>query len=543
MTASEQRLHPASILFDVARYARIFAWPALLAFFGSGRAADPWAERYGYDISETWLWILMVPSLALSLARYLSFRVRYEPDALVIRSGILFRNVRHLPYARIQNLDAVQNVFHRALGVVDVRIETGGGGEVEARLSVLPRAALEQMRERVFVGRGPAVRIPPSDASSRATAGPAPETSHAPLPVSTAEGADPSATSPRSQPAPVELLHLPLRELLLCGFLENKGMVLVGAAYGALWQAGAMDRIFGWWFAGEVDARGIFGELLAALLGARPLPTGRLMLALGGVAAFLVLVRLLSMAWAFVRLHDFRLTRRGDDLRITFGLFTRVTATIPRRRVQTLTVEQGWLHRRLCRASVRVETAGGSAGTSARDRQWVAPIVALEDVPRLVGEILPGATVEDTVWQSTHPRAFRRAVKPALAGALVLSTLAIVALGWRGMFLALLAVAWAGISARQHVRHLRWAATDRAVAFRSGWLTRRETRVRPNRIQVVTLHESPFDRRAAMARVRVDTAGGGERSHAIDIPYLANDVARALRQRLSTQAARTAFRW
>ena len=46
-----------------------------------------------------------------------------------------------------------------------------------------------------------------------------------------------------------------------------------------------------------------------------------------------------------------------------------------------------------------------------------------------------------------------------------------------------------------------------------------------------------------MARVRVDTAGGGELSHGVAIPYLARDTAHALYQRLSTQAAHTTFRW
>ena len=105
--------------------------------------------------------MLVLPSLGLSIVRYLTFRIRYEPDELVIRSGLLFRNVRHIPYARVQNLDAVQNVFHRALGVVDVRIETGSGSEPEARLSVLPAADLDAMRARVFAGRAPAARARP----------------------------------------------------------------------------------------------------------------------------------------------------------------------------------------------------------------------------------------------------------------------------------------------------------------------------------------------------------------------------------------------
>lgn len=135
--------------------------------------------------------------------------------------------------------------------------------------------------------------------------------------------------------------------------------MLVGAAYGALWESGAMNRVWSWLFAGTIDARGLIREVLAFVVGSGPLPTGRLVLLLGGIAGFLVLVRLISMVWAFVRLYDFRLTRRGQDLRITYGLFTRVTATIPVGRIQTLTVHQGWLHRRFRRASIRVETAGG----------------------------------------------------------------------------------------------------------------------------------------------------------------------------------------
>ena len=82
--------------------------------------------------------------------RYVSFRLRYEDHELVIRSGLIFRNERHIPFSRIQNVDAIQNPFHRLFGVVEVRVETGGGKEEEARLSVLSLAAFEEMRQRVF---------------------------------------------------------------------------------------------------------------------------------------------------------------------------------------------------------------------------------------------------------------------------------------------------------------------------------------------------------------------------------------------------------
>jgi membrane protein YdbS with pleckstrin-like domain len=43
--------------------------------------------------------------------------------------------------------------------------------------------------------------------------------------------------------------------------------------------------------------------------------------------------------------------------------------------------------------------------------------------------------------------------------------------------------------------------------------------------------------------VRVDTAGAGEFSHRVDIPYLPRDVAAGLAERLAVQAANTSFKW
>ncbi len=134
-------------------------------------------------------------------------------------------------------------------------------------------------------------------------------------------------------------------------------------------------------------------------------------------------------------------------------------------------------------------------------------------------------------------------MKPALLVSLIITVAVTAVIGWRGLAVSVPLVAWAVVTARQHVRHLGWAATDEWVTFRSGWLTRGQTLVKVNRIQAVSTHASPLDRRSAMARVRVDTAGAGDRSHRVDIPYLGEEVADALRKRLATQAARTAFKW
>ncbi len=527
--AREQRLHPAAILFDFARHLRTFAFPALLVLFSSSRRGP---EAWGVPgVPAGWeaaVGLLLVPATLLSLARWLSYRIRYAEHELVISQGLLFRRQRHLPYARIHNLDATQNLAHRLLGVVEVRVETAGGGaEPEAAIRVLPAAAFEDMRRHVFAGRTPA-----------AGAAGAPG-----APATAAGDEDAAAPTVPSAPAEQTLLHLGPGELMLHGLLEGRGLVVVGAAYGALWELGVVNRLWDLVPGAGDYGRGLVGTLLGGLFGGEPVPLGLALLALAGFAAFLLFVRLISMVWAVVRLYDYRVTRSGDDLRTAFGLFTRVTATVPLHRVQTLAVREGPLQRLFGRASLRIETAGSAVeGEGRRERAWLAPIVSRAALPRLAGEVLPGLDLGALEWRPVDPRAFRRAVKPALAFALLATALAAGPFGARALALLPFAVLAAVVHARRRVARLAWALTPDAVALRSGVLVHHVAVARTAKIQAVERRESPFDRRARMARLRVDTAGARD-GQRVDIPYLGRETAQRLHAHLAAEASRSAFRW
>ena len=523
---SEQRLHPTTLLFDLAGHVKRFALPGILVIAGMSRSSGGQGGTCGRLPAgwEVWVMLLFVPAVLFSIARYLSFRLHYAEHELVIRSGLIFRNERHIPYSRIQNVDAIQNPIHRFLNVVEVRVETGGGAEEEARLSVLPYAALEVMRQRVFGDREH----------------PAPS---APLHQST--GTHPTH---RTHPTHPVLVHLPLRELLLCGFLENKGMVLIAASLGVLSESGALnaitDRLFE---SAGLTARGYFRGVIRSFFEGGSPQLGRIAIAFAAFAVFLVFVRVLSMLWAVIRLYDFRLTRIGEDLRSEYGLFTKVAATVPIRRVQTITVSAGPLHRWLDRATVRVATAGGAGKqkdrSASRGREWLAPLIRREALPHLLQQIVPGFDLHAVAWQPLHPRAFARAVKPSLLFSAVVTLAAAVLIGWGAIGIAIVMLLWSIVATRQYVAHVGWAEGDEVVMMRSGWLWQQTTLARVNKIQAVAMRQTPFDRRAAMATVRVDTAGAGELSHRVAIPYLDQEVASGLAGRLSAAAANTAFRW
>jgi putative membrane protein len=518
---SEHRLHPLSFLFGVGAHLKDFALPLIVLLVTAGRSGLGW---------QGWFLWLLIPYVVVAIGRTLSFSYHYDEHEMVIRTGFFFRNERHVPYARIQSVDGVQTVLHRLLNVVDVKVQTAGGKEPEAIMSVLRMAAFEEMRRHV------------SDRHREAGQ------SAAAAEVEASDSAVPPPSRGRT------LLALSTRELLTYGFVEGRGMVVIGTFFGIAWEFGLADKVPWPWFVDRVflsdenQPRELRGGAFRAL--ARAIFTGAdnlfisFLIAAATIVALLVVVRLLSMAWAAIRLYGFTLTRAGDDLRTAYGLLTRVEATVPLRRIQTLTLRQGPLHRLLRRTSARVDTAGDHAGQNAPpDRHWLAPLVATSELQALVSQVLPMLSLDALEWHGVHPRAARRIVKQSFILVMMAQGLLVGSMGWWGLLSLLILIPCALLHARRAAAAMGFAVTEELIAFRSGWLWRQTTVAPFARIQAVSLRESPFDRRNAMAGVRVDTAGAGDPSHRVAIPYLDRRTADQLWRHLAHEAARRTFKW
>ena len=481
----------------------MFIVPGILVLVGtSSRGSDAW---------QPWMMAFIIPNAIVSVLHYLTFRYRYGETEMVIRSGLVFRKERHIPYARIQNIDAVQNVLHRLLNVAEVKVETGGGETAEATMSVLPMPAFHEMRTRVFAERH----------------------------------ARPETTSIHDVAAPpsTPLLQLGTRELLLSGFIDNRGAVVIAAGVGVLWELGLFERMVPAVFGEQISGRRAARNLLRDVFGNVTVSLDRLLIAVAVIAALLLFVRLLSMGWAAVRLHGFKLALVGGDARTEYGLLTHVAATIPLRRIQTLTIRETPLHRLFKRVAVKADTAGGRSdqGGAKAEREWLAPILRRDALPGFVRSLL-GHPYDAVQWQPVAPGAFRREVKGWLLMALLMFAGLAFWARWSAIAVLPVLIIWAVVCAHQTVTHLGWDITDEALLFKSGWLWRRVVIVRFAKIQTVTLGETPFDRRTVMAAVHIDTAGASERS-VVRIPYLPRDTATRLYRQLAGEAAQRQFKW
>lgn len=541
MAADDRRLHPLSWLFTAAQFAKGFIVPLLLVTAASRGA--------GYEL---WGALAVGPVVAAAVLHYRVYRYRLAADEMVVRDGILTRTERRIPYRRIQNIDRVQNPLHRLCGVVLVRVETAAGARPEAVMRVLSLDAAAEMHARVFAGRPAAGEVPGVSPSPR---GVRPDALPATVPGAGATDAREAAPANR-EPDRRLLLRVPAGELVKLGIVSNKGMVVVAAALGLLAQARPDEDVFEPLLRSAADRLllGAAADWLSALRSADPLLTVALLVVALLVAAVLLL-RVLSVGWFLLQLHGFTLTRRGSDLHADYGLFTRVSRTIPTGRIQSLTATESPLHRWFRRQSLELRTVGGAAsadvdvdydassGGPKAESQWLAPMVETARVSDLLRQVLPDIDLAAVAWRPLAARARRRIFVRGLGVAAAMTLLAGIAAGSWGLALGPPAACAALLHARRWAARAGYALTAWGVLFRWGWWTRRLALVPLARIQTVGLGESPFDRRHGMASVRIDTAGAAAAGYTIAIPYLEKTVAAEIVDRLYAEAGRRAFRW
>lgn len=489
----ERRLHPLSWLFVLLAQLRSFALPLIaLLFFNRG---------------DSWEFLGLVAAGVLTLMavlQYYTYRFRIEDRELVIRSGLISRNVRHLPLARIQNVALSRNVLHRAFGVAEVRLESAGGGATaEAQMRVLSMRDAAALETLVRASRDTQVD-------------------------------DDSTVVPEAVPEGDVLLQLSTVELVKLGLSSNRGLVLGAAGLGVLSQvdSGGGGHLL------KVIVQAITGYATGLHLG---LVQWLIVLPILA-AAMALLLRAVSIALTVLQFHGFTLSEFDQRLRVEAGLLTRTRSNAPLRKIQHWTLRESWLLRLLARRSLKVETAVMQVVNEARGLSDIVPIAPPAAIDALLARWLPWFDRDALDWQPLHPRAWRRMiVVPMLLSAIVCVPLAWRFGGWG--LLPLLSWPWWWFRARRVAAASAWALTDRVLVWRSGWLDRHVSFAEVSKLQGLRLTQSPFDRRNRMATLSADTAGANPFGHRLDLHYLPEDVARALYASLRPRIARSTLRW
>jgi len=498
------KLHPLTAVREAgSRALAIGSTAFFLVAIGSG----------ALDVVDLRLGLALVPLGAIVGAAYgVAYYLRYEYElaggALSIRSGVVGRREREIPLRRVQNVDVRQSLLQRLLGLAVVRVETAGGGQTEAVLNFVSKTEAERLQREIREGKR----------AVAAAAGEVPP-----------EGEPTAGTEPAARPL-FSIGDVELGLYALTSFQPSSLLFLVFAVP------------FGWEAASAVVLR------VAAPLGG---PTEIDPAALATVAGLILVVvgtLLAALAtWAFSALltllgyHGFTLGRAGDDLVYERGLLRRYSGSIPLSKVQTLTLVEHVVARRLGYAGLRVETAGYSAGGggggqgSSRPASAV-PLATRERALALARSIEPFEELSFT----RPPKVARRRYAARYLGAVLLLTAVAygvgrllagvgVAAGLEYWPVPLLALPLVPVAA-----HYKWANRGyhlgpEHVALRDGFW-RRRTRIVPYyRLQTVETRRTVFQRRLDLASVVADTASSGS---LLGSAAVAHDVATETGRRL-----------
>ena len=506
-------LHPTSLVFELMSQVRSYLVPAALGLFGAARG-----EFFLIAISA----FIFIPAFLTCVFRYFTFRYCIKDDHLIVTQGLIFKNVRTIPVDRIQNIDFVQNLLHRAFEVAEVKIETASGTKPEATMRVLSMAQMAELRRSVFDKKTTAAdAVDPStvahglgstglDSSYGTSSGGIAGVGSGAIATQAGHSANQEAET---------LLKIPLSWLVRAGLASNRGMIMVGVLLGLYFQFGG-DRT-------EINLSW-FRNLLPAGMSTLWIAAAAI---IGSILA-LAFFRLLGVAWYILRFFDYKLVRRGEDLRISCGLFTKVSATIPRKRIQFISIQRNLILSWMGFASIRIETAGGATGTQqdateAVSKRWFIPVIPAAQVPEMLASLRPGLAWDESklVFQPMAGKTGWRLCRLAVLHCFVIAGVGFWIWrpwGWIAGAVALpLLLAWAFKKARA----MSYSRTENIVVYRSGVFVKKTSLTFFEKIQTLSVEQSLFDRRWKMARLRVDTAAAGQAEHLISAPYLDEDFA------------------
>jgi len=483
LAARVHRLHPIWIVYSAIKSLRALIFPLVIMLFSGGNAFQWFGIGTG----------LLITVAIVGYRTLIWNRFTYEITArgIHVRSGVVSRQERFLPTERIQTIDLNEDVIHRLLKVVAIKIESaaGSGSGADIVLEAVSQADAARIRHDLL-------RLKTTGSSA-------------------------------DDPSPAEHVIIREDEGELLGTLPFRRLVVAGATSGRVGPA--LGLIFaGLQFADDLVPLRFWDHVLEET----PDPTVEI------IAALLLIGALLAWSFAiistFLTYGNFELRRIDNRLQATYGLLERRRVTIPTARIQAISVTEGIMRQPFGLATIRAESAG--YGKESAESGILMPLLPLVEVSAFLQRACPEFAIDPTTMSLNTPpvRARRRYLLAPVWGALVLIVIAILLAIVIGPLSSNWAVAAipvfviAGIMGWMNYRDSGWyIGSSGLLVIRSRSIDRNTTITRGRRIQQSTLTENPFQRRAGLASFHAAVASGGAGGR-ISLAHLDKDDATSL---------------
>lgn len=398
------------------------------------------------------------------LWRFQQFRITGEH--VEMRKGLLFRSHRRAPLDRVQGVNLTRPFPARLIGLAKLEV-VGAGNDANVPLEYLSTGIAEAVRADIL-------RLAAGARSARLQASgatPAPTAREALIGSMNAgvsgliEGVDLADVAPES------VVKIPAGRLI--------GSQLVSAV---LWVL----------FFGAIYVVSIIAMYLGMTAdGENPADIALAIVALSLGMGIPLIIAVVGITWAQIsKSLRYSIASTPDGVRITFGLLTTITETLPPGRIFAVEVSQSLLWRPFGWWTVKINRMTGKSAaqqstSNAQQFNIVLPVGRRADVERVLALVLPGMTPTEVseLWESgvMGPAAddpYRTI--PARAA-------------WRRP-----------LSWKRHGYRL----SEHAVLVRRGFLWRRLSVFPLARLQSVSISQGPIDRLQRVSHGQIHSVAG-----------------------------------
>ena len=305
--------------------------------------------------------------------RFQQFRI--TADDVEVKKGIIFRSQRRAPLDRVQAVNLTRPFPARLIGMAKLTLEGAGTGS-DVPLEYLSATKAEQVRSDILrlasgIRQAKAEQNAPAEAPSIVG-------TFSQGVTNIIDGAENRDVVPES------VVKIPVGRLI--------GSQMITAVLWALFFAVVIGG-------GIVVPTVLFADGPGAFIGA-------------GVAvlssAIPITIALVAVVWgALQRGFRFSIAPTPDGVRISSGLLTTVTRTLPPGRIHAVEITQNLLWRPFGWWSIRINRMGGQSEVKQNNGQNAAaatilPVGTRADVERVVALLLPDAPTQDGLFVWEH---------------------------------------------------------------------------------------------------------------------------------------------
>ncbi len=489
------------------------------------------------------------------------------PNEFSLYSGIITKKRVHVPYDRVQSVDARASLIQRAFGVRNVFIDMAGGASNKAVLiPYVTTARAEWLTAELYARKRQALQphaapVPAAavatmqahGAQSEASAGAQPGAVPRPANVldygkqAWDEVGGVFAGAPQQEMTPRYEYGLTNAQLFLAGMSSNTSFVLLVVGFMA-----GVGQLFQ--FASDLfpEQTGQVEQTVGTLVaqGADPLMSTGIALSVVGILVVLALFWLLSAVGQCINYGGFRARRVGDRVEVEHGLLQHTRQSISIQRVQAVVVKQSVIRRLIGYCEVSLDKIDAAASDDAGQQKnslnatgvVVHPFCKLADVPGILQGLVPEYAGIPQGRTPVAPVALRRgiirrcvvqgggfwlAVIVAVLQAVVNMVFApeaglttntaeadAVFVGWCNIICTGLYVVAAIVFVLELISALRWARESGFAVNRqfmkvvNGGLSREERSFPRAKIQYGYTRTNPFQRLSQVATLNARTAAG-----------------------------------